>query len=108
MVSCFKYKKGKQNKLLYATFFFMSLLLLLQPDKTGTEHLAVVMLRESARLSLAKALERGPLTGRLAPLRCGGGPRCMPILPEEEELAQQVKQHYFSIVFRFFAGTKKN
>eukprot|EP00611_Tribonema_gayanum_P000953 TRINITY_DN1071_c0_g1_i3.p1 TRINITY_DN1071_c0_g1~~TRINITY_DN1071_c0_g1_i3.p1 ORF type:complete len:500 (-),score=168.22 TRINITY_DN1071_c0_g1_i3:22-1521(-) len=82
-----------------------------EPDQAGTEDMAVVMLRDSARFSLASALERGPLIGRLTPLRCGSGPRCMPLLPEEEELAQQAEAGTISIVghngasYEFLAGT---
>jgi hypothetical protein len=83
----------------------------LQNDEKGTEGIAVVMLQRSARLPLLAALAASgcgsggsgggssgdggsgaaaAVMGRLAPLRCGGGPRCVPVLPEEAELAQQV------------------
>ena len=52
--------------------------------------MAVVMVRQSSRVPLDKAIEWGNMIGRLVPLRCGGGPRCMPLIPEEEPFAQEV------------------
>jgi hypothetical protein len=74
--------------------------------------MAVVLLRHSTLLPLDKALQwedvsattatatagsssssdgsSSALRARLVPLKCGGGAKCMPVLPEEHAFAQQV------------------
>jgi hypothetical protein len=77
--------------------------------------MAVVLLRHSTLLPLDKALQwedvasttvttatsasatgsdsSSELRARLVPLKCGGGSKCMPVLPEEHVFAQQVTCH---------------